>query len=380
MSIIQVLVGFGLASILGLVLAEMNSSSSKQMGQMRLQFERAAVIQSLQSAISNAQVCEKFLDTNQVFGPTVVDNIPMSGLTTIKANWFYMGTNKSQPIIEGQKIDNTSLKVDWIRAVNPVKVDIVLPGTDKVYAADLQIKLSPVNGVSDKKIDLKAMTVGKVYFVTTNLMPSGKVKSCYGDAAGAYLCPNQNDIQVMSSGSWICSSMQKALGPVCGSGQLIQSTGTSISCVQTYTINSACSGGGGVSLSPKCTSDVCSVTTSSGSHSYTVSNITVNIPSLNLTGGVNFGGANVVTDTSCTTTGGSSGTGSMPGSSGSTSCSSSKVYLPAYGSGYYSTSPRSISVAGGTVSVNSSSSVIKFNDCNGNCTQSTAQPCNNTKR
>jgi hypothetical protein len=382
MSIIQVLVGFGLASILGLVLAEMNSSSSKQMGQMRLQFERAAVIQSLQSAISNAQVCEKFLDTNRTFGPTVTDNIPKAGLTTIKANWFYMGTNQTQPIIEGQQIANTSLKVDWIRAVGPSPVNIVLPGTDKVYVADLVIKLSPVNGAADKKMDLKSMTVGKVYYVTTNTMPGGKVKSCYGDAAGAYLCPNANDIQVMSSGSWVCSTLSKALGPVCGSGQLIQSSGNSntpVTCVQIYTTAAGCAGSGTSTLSATCMTEQCGLsTTSSGSTTYTVNNITVTVPSLDIAGS-SFGGANVVTDTSCTTSGGSAGTGSMPGSSGSTSCSSSKVYIPALGAGHNQTNARTISGTG-TVTVPTSSSTLTYKTCAGACGASSSTSCNNVKK
>ena len=382
MSIIQVLVGFGLASILGLVLAEMNSSSSKQMGQMRLQFERAAVIQSLQSAISNSQVCPKFLDMSKAFGPTVTDNIPKTGLTTIKANWFYMGLNQTQPIIEGQQIPNTSLKVDWIRAVSPTLVNVPIPGSsDKVYMADLQIKLSPVtaNAAADNRIDLRSMTVGKVYFVTTGLMPTGLVKSCYGDAAGSYLCPTANDIQVMSSGSWVCSSLQKALGPVCGSGQLIQSSGSSsnVTCVQTYNTVAGC--GSGVTLSPTCMTNVCGTASSSGSSSGTINNISITVPSLDISGN-SFGGANVVTDTSCTTTGGSSGTGSMPGSSGSTSCSSSKIFIPALGGGNNHTVAKAISGGSGTFTVTTGSSSPLYRDCNGACNQTASKSCNNTPR
>ncbi len=385
MSIIQVLVGFGLAAILGLVLAEMNTNSSKQMGQMRLQFERAAVIQSLQSAISNAQICEKFLDTNRTFGPIVTDNLPFNGASTIKANWFYMGTNQQQPIIEGQKIANLSLKVDWIRAVNPVQVNMTMPGTEKVYAADLQIKLSPITvSANDSKIDLKSMTVGKVYFVTTAPMPGGKVKSCYGDAAGSYLCPSQDDIQVMSSGSWVCSSLKKAMGTVCGSGQLIQSAGNgnNATCVQVYSTNAACASGGSASLSATCMTDSCGATStqSGAATTYAVSNVSIYVPPLDVNGGGSWGGGNVVTDVSCSTSGGSSGTGSMPGSPGSTSCSPTKVYFPPVGANHNTTAGRTITGGQGTVSVPSSTTTIKYKDCNGNCTANASAKCNNTPR
>ncbi|MBO9668367.1 MAG: hypothetical protein J7501_16330 [Bdellovibrio sp.] len=376
MSIIQVLVGFGLASILGLILAEMNSNSNKQMGNVRLQFERAAVVQNLQSIISSPEVCQKMIETT-TFGPTVTDAVSGTLQPSVRVKFWLDGNDSAHQkvvIADGTNIPGYSLRVDWIRAFNPTLITTIpRPGTEQVYMATLRVKLSPsaATGTQAKDfIDMRAQDVGRVYFILTNSMPnSGRIVTCYADAVGLTLCPNANDIQVMSGGSWACSTLNKAIGSLCPGGgtQLVQSAGGTASCTPLYKITKqGCEGYGGYSSLSTCNTGICVASTTT----QTISIPSASIPSFPAYAG--YGGYSGFSGTTFTY-GASAPVGSMPGSSGTT------VTIPAISKinsipGFPSFPGANIPGTHATFDVPN----FKYKTCDGACAAGSSQSCPNT--
>lgn len=365
MSIVQVLVGFGLATILGLVLAEMGVNSSKQSAQVRASIERASVVQSLQAIISNSTVCEKSVGL-VAFGNSLA--IPPSettnGYSSSYKVTFYLDNNvkKDAPVEEGKDVPGTSLTTEWIRAFDPTQVNsMTLTGTEKLYVTTVKVKFKQ-KGAPKGSVDLRPIEVGKVFFITSNAIPGGVISKCFGNNAGAYVC-DPGEIQVVDpSGFWTCKSMGAAMASTCGGGasQMAKTTANgTMSCQVYYRVNSACEGAGGVSSASTCQSRACSyVTTVPGGGG----GGTVTIPAINVP-------AHSVPSQTVTV--------SVPGS-GTSPGSSSSVTVPGYTIPGYTIPAQNVTVSGGGGG-GGTVNAIGFLNCSGACTAATAPvSCNNT--
>ncbi|QDK47113.1 hypothetical protein DOM22_19060 [Bdellovibrio sp. ZAP7] len=365
MSIVQVLVGFGLATILGLVLAEMGVNSNKQAAQIRNSMERAAITQSLQSIISSSEVCKTSVRLAQ-FGPPTGVPTGEAGVQTIRVG-FYLDSNKPPtpapggqkvPIIEGMDVPGFGLTTEWVRAFDPVVVPtatLTPPAT--LYVATVKAKFKPKT-MMPGSIDLKSVDIGKVFFITNNTIAAGgTVSNCFGNNAGAYVCPN-GETQVVENGFWTCKSIQEAYAKACGNstGQMMKTTGGGTAQCQTFyeISNQSCEGYGGVTTDTTCKTRACTAGTQSlGGGSQTVTIPGTTIPSQTIPG--------------TTIAISSGGSGTNPSSSTS----------------YYTVPSHTIpafTIPDRTATVNfpaSSAPIVKFYNCSGGCDQVAAVNCNN---
>ncbi|QLY25303.1 hypothetical protein [Bdellovibrio sp. KM01] len=374
MSIVQVLVGFGLATILGLVLAEMGVNSSKQGAQIRASMERAAIVQSLQSIISNSKVCKTSVNF-AVFGPEVP--VPASEATNFSKSvrvGFFLDKNtgtppngRNVPVMEGQEVKGFSLTTEWIRAFDPQLVDApeLLP-PKKLYVATVKMKFRQTSTLNKGAIDLRPIEVGKVFFITSNAMPSGTIEECYGNNAGAYVCPD-DQIQIVDNGYWKCVPIKDAIGKACSGGSQMVKTGSAggtADCQTFYKMANGCEGAGSATVDASCQSRSCTVTTSSGGGS---NHIPVTIPAINVR-------AQTVPGTSFTiVTSSGSGSGTSP-----TGGSSQTITIPSRNIDAYTIPATTVYVdvpAGGSVSTST-----KYYRCDGSvCDQGSSLPCPNNK-
>ncbi|WP_413576223.1 hypothetical protein ACLVWU_17715 [Bdellovibrio sp. HCB290] len=365
MSIIQVLVGFGLAAILGLAVAEMGNTSSKQAAQVRASLSRASLTQTLQSVISSNAVCTDLVSKTLAFGPTqpgISSHIALDG-PNIPVS-FNLGSGLV--VADGQNLQAYGLTVEWLRAFDPDEIPNAVPAPKRLYMTDLKMKVRQNAGTS-KVVDLKWIEVGKVYFVTTGpINAAARVTDCFGTSNGNYLCPNQNDIQTIQGGSWTCTPIAQAVGgalsQACGGGgsntQLIKGVGgTAVGCSRIYKITEPfCDGWGAVTAESQCNTRACQGNAPSGGGGG--STVTI--------GDQNTPGFTVPGTTVSVWIPGSTGSGTTPSSGGR------YVSVPIpdrYVGG--------VTIRGTSFSIPAGASVGYFS-CGGGCNRSTPARCNNS--
>ncbi|WP_413585661.1 hypothetical protein [Bdellovibrio sp. HCB274] len=370
MSIIQVLVGFGLAAILGLAVAEMGNTSSKQAAQVRASLSRASLTQSLQSVISSNAICTDMVNKTMGFGPTLTGlsshdalngpNIPVS---------FNLGSGLV--VADGGELQAYGLTVEWLRAFDPHEIPNAVPPPKKLYVTDLKMKVKQNAGVS-KVVDLKWIEVGKVYFVTSGpISAAARVENCFGTILGNYLCPNTNDIQTIQGGSWTCTSMTEAVGgaltQACGGGgsntQLIKGVGgTSVGCSRIYKITEPnCDGWGAVTAESVCKTRACNLPPGAGGGAPT----SVSIGDQN-TPGFTVPGTTVRIYVPGSP--GSSGSGTTPSTPGSPGTYVNVPIPDRYVSG--------VTIRGTSLNIPAGSSVGYYS-CGGGCDRNTPAQCPN---
>ncbi|MEK2689243.1 hypothetical protein [Bdellovibrio sp. GT3] len=374
MSIIQVLVGFGLAAILGLAVAEMGNTSSKQAAQVRASLSRASLTSTLQSVISSNAVCSQLVNKTNPFqlAPAIPGSIP--GLTGNNiAVSFRLDTLNT--VADGVSLNSYGLTTEWIRAFEPTEILNAVPAPQRLYVTDLKMKVRQ-NAGNTRTVDLKFTEVGKAYFVTTGpIGPAARIANCFGTIYGNFLCPNENDIQTIQGGSWTCTpagtTVRNELGKVCPSGtnntQMIKGVGgTGVGCEQIYKITNAnCEGVGAVTADSQCSTRACGQTVNStvGGGGY----VDINVPGQS-------GGNVCFPDQSVPVTITIPGSGTRPASA-----STSTITIPGrcVGAGGTTGYSQRIPVQGSGASI--STQVVRYLRCNNNnCDLASPDRCNNS--
>lgn len=170
MSLVEALVGLGIAAGIGVVLMRQQENSSKMQSKNNINQIVNSAAQAIQTSLSNRAICSESL-----------------GGLSVNSNVTALVDAKINPLFPGSSTDEF---IKTLPEIQHVAVNQVLPGDVKVQS--MKIVVDPVNGkeylsvvfdTDPKRVKQKfgANTIGKQFQIQTMKNGAGVILSCYSE-------------------------------------------------------------------------------------------------------------------------------------------------------------------------------------------------------